>query len=134
MTGFFELRSQLQLLFKAQKLNVPGIVVVVVQANFTDGDHLGMLAELGVEIQIGGGHGLAVLGVAAHGSVNVVVFLRQLDGRYRRCPVAATVDYQRNAGFRQLCAQQLLAVGVEALVIVVGVRVKVHGRLSLPLL
>ena len=104
-----------------------GVLPVVVEPDLTDRDDLRVRKQAFDLLQpafrqIGG-----ALRVDADRAVNVVVFFTQRDGLLEALEIRRHLDDAADALLRQNGAEQLVAIGVELLGIVVGVRIENHG-------
>ena len=114
-----DLLAQDLLLDSSGRIGVP----VVVQADLPHRHHLGVLEHLqkllaDLQVPLSG-----VPGMDAHGPVEKVVLSAQLEGGQTPLPVRSAVQDADDA-FSGQRRQQLLPVGIELPVIVVGVRIE----------
>ena len=103
---------------------------VVVQPDLPDGDGLRMLCQLPQGIDVPGDKGRAVLRMPAHRGVNVGISLRQRHRGTGGIHIAAGVDNQSHPVFRH-GGEQLAAVRVELLVVIMGMCIKNECHKSL---
>ena len=71
-------------------------------------------------------HPLKLLRVDADGGVDMGVCFRERDGLLAAQDIAAGIDDQLHPGLRQ-GGQQRVPIGVEGLVIIVGMGIEIHG-------
>ena len=103
-----------------------GLDPVVVQADLPHRHHLFVGAQGADLSHIAQGHPLQVLRVVAGGGVEEGIALRQGDGLPGGLQIAAGADHQGHPPLRQ-GGQQRVPVGVEGVVVVMGVGVENHS-------
>ena len=101
---------------------------MIVQADLADGADLGVFqGKAPIDFDAFLVHMVGVVGMAAHGAVDPVVFRGEPDARFGRFQVAGGVHEVADALFGEV-GKQLGAVAVEALVVHVGMGIKqVHS-------
>ena len=108
-----------------------GMVVVVVEADFADGDDARMLGEALHAVEVGGGEQARLVGVDADGSVNPGVALGEWDGAGEVVGAIAIADGEEGADAGVVGALDGgVAIGGELGAVEMGVGVEEHGGLE----
>ena len=107
------------------------VIVKVVEADFAPGDDLGIAGQSLQFVEVGWLGEFGLMRMNAYGRVNPVVLLREFDGAIQRAGPGPSplpmASMRGDAGFLG-AGEDVSAIGVEALVFEMAVRVGIHKQ------